>query len=62
MEDKQFREGESAVIKCKVSGMPEPTITWYKDGHELATTERHFLASEDQVLVITGFTVDDEGR
>ena len=62
MEDKTFREGESAVIKCMVSGMPKPVITWYKDGDKLMTTERHFLAAEDQVLVVTGASETDAGR
>ena len=62
MEDKTFRESESAVIKCMVSGMPKPVITWYKDGNRLLTTERHFLAAEDQVLVVTGATNEDAGR
>ena len=62
MEDAVFRENESAVIKCMVSGMPKPLITWFKDGKQLLTTERHFFAAEDQVLLITGAADEDAGR
>ena len=62
MEDAVFRENESAVIKCMVSGMPKPVITWFKDGKQLLTTERHFFAAEDQVLLITGAADEDAGR
>ena len=62
MEDRTYRENESAVIKCMVSGMPKPQITWFKDGKRLLATERHFLAAEDQVLVVTGATKEDAGR
>ena len=62
MEDRTFRENESAVIKCMVSGMPKPQITWFKDGKRFLATERHFLAAEDQVLVVTGATKEDAGR
>ena len=62
MEDKTFRQGESAVIKCMASGMPKPVITWFKDGAELITTERHFLAAEDQVLLVTNASRTDAGR
>ena len=62
MVDKTFRENESAVIKCMVSGMPKPVITWFKDGESLVTTERHFLAADNQVLLVTGATQEDAGR
>ena len=62
MENNTFRENESAVIKCMVSGMPKPVITWYKDGKRLLTTERHFLAADNQVLLVTGATQEDAGR
>lgn len=62
MENTVFRENESAVIKCMVSGMPKPVVTWFKDGQRLLTTERHFFAAEDQVLLITGAAEEDAGR
>ena len=62
MEERQVKEGESAVLKCMVSGMPKPIITWYKNGQRLMSTERHFLAAEDQVLVVTGASAEDAGR
>lgn len=30
------RAGETAVFQCEADALPEPVVTWYKNGHQLA--------------------------
>lgn len=32
-------EGKEAVLKCKVAGLPYPTITWFHNGKKIESTE-----------------------
>ncbi|KAL2081270.1 hypothetical protein ACEWY4_023123 [Coilia grayii] len=32
-------EGKEAVLKCKVAGLPYPTISWFHNGKKIASTE-----------------------
>lgn len=32
-------EGKEAVLKCKVSGLPYPTIVWFHNGKRIESTE-----------------------
>ncbi len=50
-------------LECKPSGVPEPNITWHKDGEELHLVEaRHIrLLHNDHVLQIMGAKVEDAG-
>lgn len=34
-----IEEGDSLQLTCKASGRPSPTITWTKDGKQVATGE-----------------------
>ena len=29
-------KGDSAALVCQATGIPSPTITWYKDGNEVS--------------------------
>ena len=29
-------EGDSAALVCQATGIPSPTITWYKDGNDVS--------------------------
>lgn len=49
------------TIKCPVSGVPTPSVTWLKDGVQIMEGE-HFLLSENRSLVIEGAEADDSGR
>lgn len=32
-------EGKEAVLKCKVAGLPYPTISWFHNGKKIESTE-----------------------
>ena len=46
------------TLKCPVSGVPTPTVTWNKDGAEVTEGGRYFF-SENNSLVIKGARVED---
>lgn len=29
-------KGDSAALVCQATGIPSPTITWYKDGNDVS--------------------------
>ena len=31
-------KGDSAALVCQATGIPSPTITWYKDGNEVSVS------------------------
>ncbi|XP_066519297.1 striated muscle preferentially expressed protein kinase [Hoplias malabaricus] len=39
LSDLEVVEGKEAVLKCKVTGMPYPTITWYHNGQKIESSE-----------------------
>lgn len=39
LRDVEVVEGKEAVLKCKVSGLPYPTITWYHNGKKIDSTD-----------------------
>uniref|UniRef100_A0AAY4B1Q3 non-specific serine/threonine protein kinase n=1 Tax=Denticeps clupeoides TaxID=299321 RepID=A0AAY4B1Q3_9TELE len=39
LSDMEVIEGKEAVLKCKVAGMPYPTISWYHNGKKLDSTD-----------------------
>ncbi|XP_062853709.1 striated muscle preferentially expressed protein kinase, partial [Trichomycterus rosablanca] len=39
LSDLEVVEGKDAVLQCKVTGMPYPTITWYHNGQKIDNTE-----------------------
>ena len=51
------------VIDCPASGIPPPTITWYKDDEELipAIDPNIRVLSGGRRLEITSTNVDDDG-
>lgn len=32
-------EGKEAILKCKVAGLPYPTISWFHNGKKIESTE-----------------------
>ena len=49
------------TIRCPVSGLPTPSVTWQKDGVQL-TAEGKLSISSDNALVIEGAAVDDSAE
>ena len=49
------------TLKCPVSGVPTPTVTWNKDGAEVTKGGRYFF-SENNSLVIKGAKAEDSGN
>ncbi|XP_030637588.1 striated muscle preferentially expressed protein kinase [Chanos chanos] len=39
LSDLEVIEGKEAVLKCKVSGMPYPTIAWYHNGKKIDSSD-----------------------
>ncbi|XP_042558874.1 striated muscle preferentially expressed protein kinase isoform X2 [Clupea harengus] len=39
LRDVEVVEGKEAVLKCKVSGLPYPTISWYHNGKKIDSTD-----------------------
>lgn len=37
--DLEVIEGKEAVLKCRVIGLPYPTITWYHNSKKIESTE-----------------------
>ena len=44
--DKHAREGERVVLRVKVSGVPQPKLTWYHDGVEVTPDYSRDLAED----------------
>ena len=49
------------TIRCPVSGIPTPDVTWERDG-EQATPSGRFSISSDSTLVIKEAAVDDSAE
>lgn len=46
--DVEVIEGKEAVLKCKVSGLPYPTIAWYHNGKRLESSEERKMTQRKQ--------------
>ena len=42
-------EDGNVSLECKVIGIPQPTLTWFKDGKELRAGDLHQLTQVHQV-------------
>ena len=49
------------TIRCPVSGVPTPVVTWEKDGVRVVEG-RDVFTTKDNSLVITGADADDNAR
>lgn len=46
--DVEVVEGKEAVLKCKVSGLPYPTIAWYHNGKRIESSEERKMTQRKQ--------------
>ncbi|XP_067846589.1 hemicentin-1 isoform X2 [Heptranchias perlo] len=53
---------QPAVLKCVVSGVPTPQVTWRKDGAILSASNLRYSFSDDGSLNIGSAQVTDTGR
>ncbi|XP_053405638.1 hemicentin-1-like isoform X2 [Mercenaria mercenaria] len=59
--NKNLVQGDSLELKCKVSGFPKPTVSWFKDGSEMNTTTRiHTLEYEGAMGKLMIYSLEDE--
>uniref|UniRef100_A0A8D0V8T8 Hemicentin-1 n=1 Tax=Sus scrofa TaxID=9823 RepID=A0A8D0V8T8_PIG len=49
-------------LYCETNAAPPPTLTWYKDGHPLTSSERVLILPGGRVLQIPRARVEDAGR
>lgn len=46
--DVEVIEGKEAVLKCKVAGLPYPTIAWYHNGKCIESSEERKMTQRKQ--------------
>jgi len=51
----------SITIQCPTSGVPTPTVTWTKDGHEITNDDR-YTVEDDGALLISEAVEEDSAR
>ncbi|XP_008585904.1 PREDICTED: hemicentin-2-like, partial [Galeopterus variegatus] len=55
------RAGDKAILSCETDSLPEPVVTWYKDGQPLALVQRTQALQGGQKLEILDTQVLDKG-
>nr|XP_051696750.1 hemicentin-2 isoform X2 [Oryctolagus cuniculus] len=55
------RAGDKAVLSCETDALPEPTVTWYRDGQPLVLAQRTQALQGGQRLEILDSQVSDKG-
>uniref|UniRef100_G1PQB8 Hemicentin 2 n=1 Tax=Myotis lucifugus TaxID=59463 RepID=G1PQB8_MYOLU len=55
------RAGDKAVLSCETDSLPEPAVTWYKDGQPLVLAPRTQTLQGGQKLAILDTQVSDKG-
>ena len=65
LKDTTTEEGKSAKLTLKCSGLPEPTVQWFKDGAQVMTDARIKIfkdaANETYSLTVDKCTAQDQG-
>ena len=46
--DVDVTEGKEALLKCKVAGLPYPTIAWYHNGKRIESSEARKMSQRKQ--------------
>ncbi|XP_012784766.2 hemicentin-2 [Ochotona princeps] len=53
--------GDKAILSCETDSVPEPVVTWYRDGQPLVMTQRAQALQGGQRLEILDSQVSDKG-
>ena len=48
--DLEMIEGKEAVLKCKVAGLPYPTIAWYHNGKMIHSTDDRKMTQRKEAI------------
>ncbi|XP_049724489.1 hemicentin-1 isoform X1 [Elephas maximus indicus] len=54
--------GKSISLECEVQGIPQPAVTWMKDGRPLAKGKGVEILNEGRILKLKNIHVSDTGR
>ncbi|XP_073797155.1 obscurin isoform X40 [Danio rerio] len=57
--------GQTVKLACKVTGVPKPQVTWYKDGHAVEADPHHIIIEDPDgscTLILDNMTADDSGQ
>lgn len=60
--EKEHKLGEPLQMTCKASGVPRPTIHWYKDNQDILINKKVLLSNDNTVLDMKYVTIEDEGN
>lgn len=53
--------GESLILECRLSGLPKPNLTWYKNDEILIETDNVEISIDMSRIQITPLTLEDSG-
>ncbi|XP_047188264.1 obscurin isoform X21 [Scophthalmus maximus] len=57
--------GQTIKLACKATGVPKPSITWYKDGRAVEADPHHIIIEDPDgscTLILDNMTADDSGQ
>uniref|UniRef100_A0A8C9RIW9 Obscurin-like n=1 Tax=Scleropages formosus TaxID=113540 RepID=A0A8C9RIW9_SCLFO len=57
--------GQTVKLACKVTGVPKPSVTWYKDGRPVEVDPHHIIIEDPDgscTLILDNMTADDSGQ
>lgn len=63
-QSQKYLLNDHANLLCKFSGIPSPTITWFKDNQEIIpiANSKHLTLLEDKTILSIHLNADDEGK
>lgn len=64
LEEVRTFDGGEAKMECRLTGVPKPTVTWYKEDEIIYSTEEFRVSFEDDVcsLFIPDVYPEDSGK
>ncbi|XP_053740012.1 obscurin isoform X11 [Synchiropus splendidus] len=57
--------GQTVKLACKVTGVPKPGVTWYKDGRAVHADPHHIIIEDPDgscTLILDNMSADDSGQ